>query len=117
MKRGPLLPDEFGMWLNGIPKEDLRRRMLSSITRRAVDARLSIDAATLAKESEILDERYLALRDEGNMEASAVSFRQARLLSALRLLLTGEEDEAVYEFFHSLDNATAEAAITELKNA
>jgi hypothetical protein len=115
MKRCDDLPAGFSDWLRSMPKDEVRRRLGSSIAQRAAIAGLSLDPGSLAAREEELDERYFDCQEDGKEEEAMRLFKQARLLSAQRFLVDGADEEALYEFYHSLDDATPEAAIAALE--
>jgi hypothetical protein len=115
MKRCDDLPAEFGDWLRSMSKDEVRRRLGHSITQRAATAGLSLDSVDLAAREEELEESYFACQEDGKEEEAMRLFKQARLLAAQRFLVDGADEEALYEFFHSLDDATPEAAIAALQ--
>jgi hypothetical protein len=90
--------------------------MQRSILRRAAALSLPVDTQNLLSSIEALDEKYFTLGEAGKKRDSMEFFKQARMLAALHLLLSGKNEDALYEFMHSLSNVTAAAAIAELTN-
>jgi hypothetical protein len=116
MHRFESLPDEFRAWLRGIPKERVHALLQSSIERRAAQRGLTIEPTNLLTAINKLDERYFSADEEGRKAEATEFFKQARMLAALQFSLEGTEEDALYEYFHSLDVDTSEAAIAELEN-
>lgn len=114
MTRSELLPAEVIDWLRDIPQDEMRRRLANAIAERATTAGLSLDGRGLPEQIEALDTRYFDAQDDGREEAAMGFFMRARLLSAQCFLLDGRDEDALYEFFHSLDDITPTSLIAAL---
>ena len=117
MHRVESLPEELHAWVRAMPKEKVQALVRSSIERRASKLGLSIEPTELPAMIEKLDERYFAADEDGRKADAIELFRQARVMSAIQFLFDGVHEDALYEFFHSLADDTAEGAIAELRNA
>jgi|SRR4051812_6342791 hypothetical protein len=115
MKRSNLLPDEIADWISGLSRADLRERLGCAITVRVTNAGLVVDPKNLAAEVEAHDARYFDAQEGGRGDEAMQEFKYARLLAARQFLLDGKEDDAAYEFFHSLDDARPETMLDALK--
>ncbi len=113
MTRSESLPVEVA-WLRSIPRDEIRRRLAKSIAERATTAGVNFSAVELSEEIDALDSRYFDAHDAGREEEAMRFFKRARLLSAWRFILDGKDEEAVYEFFHSLDEAIPTALFAAL---
>jgi hypothetical protein len=117
MHRFESLPNEFRAWLDEMPKETLRVLLLRSIERRAAEQNLVIQLTNLPADIETLDRSYFSADEDGRRDEALSFFKQARLLAAFQFLYVGDERDALYEFFHSLGDDGADAAISELNKA
>lgn len=115
MTRSDSLPVEVLDWWRRVPQDEFRRRLADSFADRAPKSDLRLDAGGLSQEIETLDSRYFDAQDAGKENEAIQLFKHARLLSALRFLLDGKDEEALYEFFHSLDDTTPAALFSALQ--
>lgn len=115
LKRLDSLPPEFIERLRSAPRERVKRLLLQSITERATQAELALNPTDLAAAIEDHDERYFTAHETGRDEEALRCFRHARLLEARQFLLSRDEDDAIYEWFHSLDDAAQGALLRALQ--
>jgi len=115
MHRFESLPEEFRAWLLGLPAARVHALVRRSVERRAAQQGLVIELENLRAMVEKLDERYFSADAAGRKTEAMEIFKQARMLAALQFLIAGADKDALYEFFHSLDALTTEAAIAELQ--
>lgn len=106
MTRSELLPSEVVDWLRNTPRGEMRRLLSNSMAECAQIAGAFPNGGESADVIEALDARYFDAHDAGREKEAMRYFKRARLLSAHRFLLAGEDNEALFEFFHSLDDAT-----------
>ena len=110
MKRFDSLPVELREWFDQQPRQEMIERMSASVRKRAAPEKLGVNPAALQTEIEQMDAEYFALDQSEKRTEAMIYFRLARALSCLQRLGNGEAEEAAYEFFHSLDDLTVDAA-------
>ena len=111
-----LYPESFVTWLANQGDSRIHAMLRGRIATRLSETNSSFSTKEITQQKiDEIDQQYFDLKEQGKSAESITLFSQARLFSASMLLDAGNLENALYEYYHSVDVENPEEIIADLE--